>query len=522
MTLKQQSILCIGCHGHLNELGLDPLPVPVSPVPELLRNLRLPSTSQESAIQKTILEWQQNLANMDAKIARLTTTLDELRQNRTAIDRYVKDHESIILSPIRRLPVEILGEIFATYTKDEYAPWLLMRVCIGWRDVALATPKVWATIVLNMSQRDNFSSEYIGGVTTWIARSRSHPLTIKIDDTRSRESHPIAELLVVCSDRWQHLSLNTRDLRHFQTTENSLASLQSLSCRIAHEMHEVYNLTRARRLRCLHVYGRLSSDNFSLDWHQLRDIHLHGIDAGACLQFLSQCPNLFYVDIIQGGTPSSASAHLGPQISLQSVKILQLKLPLSSAGLIDCLTLPNLRDLRLMRLGRRDQFESADICPSLTALMRRSNCSLEQLILPLSPSDDYLEKFLQSIPLLANLEFTGYSGLSEFALQQLISAKNPTRDSGPLLPRLKSLTIRYFNKSHFHQESFLNMIESRWLGAESLNSSLTTPVVCLQKVHVTFYDDYGIEVESMRPRLGKLHAQGMDLSIHDSPGIHAL
>ncbi|KAJ7154060.1 hypothetical protein C8R46DRAFT_808430, partial [Mycena filopes] len=69
---------------------------------------------------------------------------------------YLEDCQSL-LTPIRRLPSEILVEIFQlcwilqrAMTTLAHGPILtLSQVCIRWHSVALGTPSLWNDIVLN-------------------------------------------------------------------------------------------------------------------------------------------------------------------------------------------------------------------------------------------------------------------------------------------------------------------------------------------------------------------------------------
>ncbi|KAJ7483482.1 hypothetical protein FB451DRAFT_991164, partial [Mycena latifolia] len=65
------------------------------------------------------------------------------------------------LSPLRRMPPELLGEIFSWTLpsvqealgrrrfQDKHSPWVFTQVCHRWRAVALSTPSLWSQIVIN-------------------------------------------------------------------------------------------------------------------------------------------------------------------------------------------------------------------------------------------------------------------------------------------------------------------------------------------------------------------------------------
>src|ERR1700691_2332170 len=116
--------------------------IPQSPVPELIRTYHAPSSSQISSIQQCISDTQPTLCDLNNEISKLQDALDDLRRRHAELTRYTQEHQAI-LSPMRRLPFEILGEIFNLCLDDRWqnrifnvreAPLLLSQVCIGWRD----------------------------------------------------------------------------------------------------------------------------------------------------------------------------------------------------------------------------------------------------------------------------------------------------------------------------------------------------------------------------------------------------
>ena len=50
------------------------------------------------------------------------------------------------IAPIRRLPFEILGELFLAYIDTGASPWELTRICKSWRLSAINTPRLWSRI----------------------------------------------------------------------------------------------------------------------------------------------------------------------------------------------------------------------------------------------------------------------------------------------------------------------------------------------------------------------------------------
>ncbi|PPQ95257.1 hypothetical protein CVT26_014832 [Gymnopilus dilepis] len=93
------------------------------------------------------------LSEMDAEISIVEGKLKDLRDRRKKVQRVVDDYRRI-LSPVRRLPDDILQEIFfhclpqirnPIMTRSE-APLLLTRVSSKWRSLALSSPRLWAQL----------------------------------------------------------------------------------------------------------------------------------------------------------------------------------------------------------------------------------------------------------------------------------------------------------------------------------------------------------------------------------------
>ncbi|KAJ6546174.1 hypothetical protein DFH09DRAFT_927410, partial [Mycena vulgaris] len=101
------------------------------------------------------------LTRFDAKSAKFQQQLDELGVQRGVIHSHYNDFKGL-LAPIRRLPSELLGDIFGlcwhfapvaeesaslVMERVAKAPLLaLSQVCARWHDIALGTPALWGRI----------------------------------------------------------------------------------------------------------------------------------------------------------------------------------------------------------------------------------------------------------------------------------------------------------------------------------------------------------------------------------------
>ncbi|KAF7364027.1 F-box domain-containing protein [Mycena sanguinolenta] len=130
-------------------------PVPPDSVADLLRSSAPIGGMEFSHTIAYIDELESQIAMYDRAVASLQLRRAQLLQS-------IEAHKAI-LSPIRRLPPEIPGEIFSLVVHETFrthvlppvtkeAPWLLTRVCRYWSAVALATPTLWSIISVDLDR----------------------------------------------------------------------------------------------------------------------------------------------------------------------------------------------------------------------------------------------------------------------------------------------------------------------------------------------------------------------------------
>ncbi|KAF8628064.1 hypothetical protein AX17_006067 [Amanita inopinata Kibby_2008] len=116
----------------------------------------------EVTLAQIVQDSKRNITNMMSRKAQLEAT--ELQT-------------LAYLSPIRKLPSELLRDIFL-WNFEEYpcCAWVLSAVCASWRRLALQTPKLWSKIRLITTQQSSADT-----VRLWLERSgTSVPLDIEI------------------------------------------------------------------------------------------------------------------------------------------------------------------------------------------------------------------------------------------------------------------------------------------------------------------------------------------------------
>ena len=212
---------------------------------DLLKNNEAPSDAIIQEVSELCAIARNDLRQIDAEIQRLQEKRSVIRKS---IDSY-----TTILSPIRRLPTDILREIFYQClhsTRNPImsaaeAPMLLTQVCSLWRSVALTSPDIWAELHiphpgspetslhykrLTERAREDLQqtfSKVMGRrcqiVKEWLERSGSCFLSLSIsyphyDDFGSYNPegevesdifmHEIFQILVPFVQRWRRLDLS--------------------------------------------------------------------------------------------------------------------------------------------------------------------------------------------------------------------------------------------------------------------------------------------------------------------------
>src|SRR6202042_2563956 len=105
-----------------------------------------PSDAEACQIRQIISDQDIDIALIDEEICRVQIMPEQLQHKRAGIKASQRAHQSLV-SPVRRTPPEVWGEIFMQcLPADEFveiqasaAPLLLGQVCSHWREIALST-----------------------------------------------------------------------------------------------------------------------------------------------------------------------------------------------------------------------------------------------------------------------------------------------------------------------------------------------------------------------------------------------
>ncbi|KAK6977296.1 hypothetical protein R3P38DRAFT_3377627 [Favolaschia claudopus] len=206
----------------------------------LLASNRPPLDSQLPVIRNIIATTRARLATLRAEKRALASRLDQLpggEESREEIGkelavlneavRVVAEQlraENSLLSAIRRIPPEILCEIFGWVAQREcwcyvvgspvvVAPWHLTHICRRWRNVTRSYPRLWSTLSISHHMNDASRFELAfpeAAIETQLALSRPANLTILLDvyiypNQPTAHLEQLLRLLTRESNRWQNL-----------------------------------------------------------------------------------------------------------------------------------------------------------------------------------------------------------------------------------------------------------------------------------------------------------------------------
>ncbi|KAK7048988.1 hypothetical protein R3P38DRAFT_2463868, partial [Favolaschia claudopus] len=155
----------------------------------------------------TIPQLQSHIYQLSYAIEAQTLILHGLMTQRSEARRKLNR----FLDPMARLPLELQSHIFLAVDLDvdppkphpDAPPMVFLSVCGLWRDIALATPKLWDRLSIDYPSRRPHYSE-LGKL--WLSRARSHPLLLSLHGALSLDGSA-QDLVATYSNQLEHLSL---------------------------------------------------------------------------------------------------------------------------------------------------------------------------------------------------------------------------------------------------------------------------------------------------------------------------
>ncbi|KAJ7474203.1 hypothetical protein FB451DRAFT_1558398 [Mycena latifolia] len=167
--------------------------MPVDPIPATLSQSNEPlSDPQALHVQQILDDTLTTLSDIEEEISTTLLSLLKLESDRRARSKYAATLKGV-LSPMRRIPSEILAEIFLhcrnnsleapTYSvaDSRQAPIVLGHVSSRWRQVAHNSPRLWDQFHIQWERGFFSRSQSVTLLHQILARSRILPLYVELE-----------------------------------------------------------------------------------------------------------------------------------------------------------------------------------------------------------------------------------------------------------------------------------------------------------------------------------------------------
>ncbi|KAF7347213.1 F-box domain-containing protein [Mycena venus] len=190
---------------------------PGTPHHRLLNSNDAPLDSDVTFVKSEIAKIDDRLAYLDGRAARLREQLQQVEEEHASLSSY-REKNCTILSPLRRMPSEVLSEIFsctlpsvsaAENCQIQESPWVLTHISRRWRAITVSNHSLWSHIdIIYPPDTDPASLYPLSMVETQI--SRAQKLTVHFRGCETTDSRPQIEMfqcLAKHSSQWDELYL---------------------------------------------------------------------------------------------------------------------------------------------------------------------------------------------------------------------------------------------------------------------------------------------------------------------------
>ncbi|TRM65755.1 hypothetical protein BD626DRAFT_485742 [Schizophyllum amplum] len=140
MTEDHQNLSVTLCRECSRSYKVPQQALPAPSARDDLRRRRLPSETEAQAIQLAILDTYQHLASIEEEVMKILAQAEAMEELKKILQRSIETRQALV-APVRRLPVELLSEVFDLVCDDdgEYMcdklpmPLVLSSVSKVWR-----------------------------------------------------------------------------------------------------------------------------------------------------------------------------------------------------------------------------------------------------------------------------------------------------------------------------------------------------------------------------------------------------
>ncbi|RDB27455.1 hypothetical protein Hypma_004106 [Hypsizygus marmoreus] len=336
-----------------------------------------PLDVEAAEVRKIVALRQANLAQLEGRITEVTSMLNSLTEYRNR-EASILSRIRAIVSPIRRLPPEILIKIFMLLRKrrnetnrlyDFWSvpggplpgplPLSITHVCSEWRRVSLATPSLWTALRSRLRDYDpsipNNDPDHDECLQTLLARTGAyHPLDITLSGPPVRKCAQNGPLSFIhpYMHRIAALDLGGRLCALPIGSFNILARLSMTDDNLHHDVN-IHQTTFPSLRRVLLEYSDVLNLPSFIPWRQLTHLSLYtdSVDLSALRVVLSQSTALIKLHVSFTSLSLGNSAADLLDAHREPVVIPQLETLIIDGDvktLLPCLTLPGLTTVDIM------------------------------------------------------------------------------------------------------------------------------------------------------------------------------
>ncbi|KAI4294619.1 hypothetical protein K525DRAFT_243897 [Schizophyllum commune Loenen D] len=475
-------------------------------IPGNMRNLP-PGLLEDTSPSQQALSAEMRL--LEDRIDSLTTAMDQLEVRQSALQRLRKCYHAYT-APIRRLPPEILQDIFAigrsffSWTSFGAVTYIdtAAMVCRYWRDVLMGMPSLHTWIVLLPGQLSN--------VPRQLQYSSKLPLRIYIGHfTNATDVNPALVLLAAHSKRWERLRIdNARVIVASLAPRMRDAPVALTTLTLHGSMVDPYHthwvnmaFSGAKQLKYVTIHHL--NNRMTCVPDTVRSLKTQICSTRSVLDVLKRCAKLRKLesDVTLDDLPPNSKEEEGvaPIVapSLRTVQLGSGEEMETEDKLLSRVTLPALRTLSLT---------CQTVGSALYGLFQRSTPPLRDLAISAHTIDEEsLAQALPYIPALRKLKLT----LHHLRTDKLIRALQVRPQTAPPCPNLVDLVIWTVGAVRPVQPDVLaDVLESRAAAAVVLDSGLRVAALRLVRLRRI------IPVYTVLPaRLKALEEQGLTLGI---------
>ncbi|KAK0443203.1 hypothetical protein EV421DRAFT_2035503 [Armillaria borealis] len=237
-----------------------------------------------SLVKSVILAVEGDIQSIDNQLNHLEALKIRLLAERSHAAAELTKYRSLI-APVRRLPNEILSEIFSLTCTDmsdsidviKGPPWVLSHVCSLWRSICLSSPRLWSTVAIPPTSSKRYHVADILG--NYLDRSHGLSLNLYLDARASTERvdvdrdgrhTSILRILHPHMSRWHKLVLRCDAyltildiINIWEYRDPSLTHLKKIDIRTSSEaprydpVYPTSAFSRALNLESIHLRGVL-------------------------------------------------------------------------------------------------------------------------------------------------------------------------------------------------------------------------------------------------------------------------